>query len=165
MIGSEVTETVKLADYDTYWFPLASVGGMSSIRVTEDDDENDNNSFQPHTVYVNGSASPFSYKTVGGFTVRNPSRRFDIEMKEVWYIVAEQDGNGGTSYTKEEALVPMLFVQTDQTDTFSTDVAERNEEACALFEHGIRIDHTRSLCAALGKLYRDQGKPDLRHDQ
>lgn len=148
MIGSEVTETVKLVDYDTYWFPLASVGDMSTVRVTEDDDENDNNSFQPHTVYVNSSASPFSYKTVSGLTLRNPSRRFDIEMKEVWYIVAEQDGSGGTSYTKEKALVPMLFVQTDQTDTFSADVAERNE-GLALSLNTASESTTRALFAQL----------------
>ena len=126
LIGSEVTETVKLADYDTYWFDLSRIGGLTSVRVTEDDDENDNNSFQPHAVYLNGSTAPFAYKTVGGLSLRNPSRRFDIEMKEVWYIVAEQSSDGSTSYTKQKALIPMLFVQTDQTDTFAEDVAEEN---------------------------------------
>ncbi len=152
LIGGEVTETVKLADYDTYWFDLSKIGGLTSVRVTEDDDENDNNSFQPHTVYLNGSAAPFAYKTVGGLTLRNPSRRFDIEMKEVWYIVAEQNNDGNTSYTKQKALIPMLFVQTDQTDTFAEDVAEENGEL-ALTLNTAAETTVRTLFAQLSESY------------
>ncbi len=150
-IGGEVTETVSLVDYDTYWFALGSIDGIASIRVTEDDDENDNNSFQPHTVCLNGSAEPFAYKTVGGLSLRKPSRRFDIEMKEVSYIVAVADGET-TSYEKREALIPMLFVQTDQTDTFTADVAEENS-SLNLSLNSTAVQTTSTLFSALSENY------------
>ena len=54
------------------------------------------------------------------------SRRFDIEMKEVWYVVAEQDGEEIT-YSTQKTLIPMLFVQKQSLSDFAEDVTEKND--------------------------------------
>ena len=121
MIGGEVTETVKLADFDTLWFPLHTVQGIETVKV-----ENVKNGSNADTVYVNGSADPFATKTIGGFGLDSLSRRYDIEMKEVWYIVATET-DGKITYSSEKTAVPMLFVQKKSLSDFADDVTEEND--------------------------------------
>ncbi len=119
-IGGEVRENVKLIDYDTLWFMLCDVTGIETVRV-----EDAQNGLNADTVYVNGSSTPFKAKTVGGFTLRNPSRRYDIEMKEVWYVVRTAEGDD-VSYQTVKTLIPMLCAQIPEYEDFSTDVAASN---------------------------------------
>ena len=121
MIGGEVTETVKLVDFDTLWFPLHTVQGIETVKV-----ENVKNGSNADTVYVNGSADPFATKTIGGFGLDSLSRRYDIEMKEVWYIVATET-DGKITYSSEKTAVPMLFVQKKSLSDFADDVTEEND--------------------------------------
>ena len=124
-IGAEVAETVKAVDYDTLWFPLDDVQGFSTVRAVEDPDATPlvGNS---HLVYVNGSSDVFETKNIGGLGLDMLSRRFDIEMKEVWYVVAEQDGEEIT-YSTQKTLIPMLFVQKQSLSDFAEDVTEKND--------------------------------------
>jgi len=119
MIGGRVQETIAKIDYDTLWLHLGDVRGFESIRVS--DEANGRNQ---DSIFVNGQTTLFATKNV---TPINPlsSRRFDIEMKEVRYVVAEVVDNK-TEYKLVKTSIPMLFVQTDQTGLFASDVKEKN---------------------------------------
>ena len=117
MLGGEVAETVSLADYDTYWFNLYDVSGLETVKVLEAE----STGLNANDIYVNGSDSVFEVKSVGGLSLKTLSRRFDIEMKTVSYIV-ETDGE----YEKVSVEIPMLFVQAEYTDSFAEDVTEEN---------------------------------------
>lgn len=117
MIGGEVQETVKLFDYDTLWLHLSDIGGLNSVRILDDA-----NGLNADTIYLNGQSEAIKTKNV---SITKPSRRFDIEMKEVWYVV-KQVTDDKTEYKLQKTLVPMLFVQKENTDTFAADFKEKN---------------------------------------
>ncbi len=118
-LGGRVQETVKLVDYDTLWLHLGDVQGFQSVRV-----EDAKNGLNLDSVYINGQNTVFATKKVNPI-LPTSSRRFDVEMKEVWYIVAETSDDK-TEYKSIKTLIPMLFVQTKQTDSFAADVKEKN---------------------------------------
>lgn len=118
LLGGEVRETIKIVDYDTLWLHLGDVSGINSVRVSDEQ-----NGLNADSIYVNGSTELFKTKKVK--PIPTSSRRFDIEMKEVWYVVAETT-NGKTSYKSQKTLVPMLFVQKEQTDAFAADIKDTN---------------------------------------
>ncbi len=120
-LGGEVSETVKLAKFDTLWFHLGDITGINNVRISPE--QNDLNA---DTVYVNGSSTPFATKKIGGIGADTLSRRFDIEMKEVWYVVATQNSEGETEYERVKTSVPMLFVQNKVSDDFSKDMQSTN---------------------------------------
>ena len=125
MLGGEVAETVALVDYDTLWFNLYDVSGLSTVRVAQDTDGDDNIQ-NPHIVYVNGANTPFlpEYNTLPVIGTRT-SRHYDIEMREVWYYISKTE-NGNTVYEKQKAEIPMLFVQCENADDFSAEVTANN---------------------------------------
>ena len=55
------------------------------------------------------------------------TREYDIEMKDVWYIVRETDDNGKIVYRKVKSSVPMLFIQTKYFNNFSNDIVKTNQ--------------------------------------
>ena len=116
MLGYEIRETVSSITYNTLWFNLSDQIGITSVKKL--DQANGSN---PDSIYVNGSATMFTSKTVGGFTLKNPSRRYDIEFRKqyVYYL-------DGSTLTKVEIEVPMLFVQAEQYDSLVTDVRANN---------------------------------------
>lgn len=120
MIGAEVAETVKAVDFDTIWFPLYDVSGFINVKV-----EDVANGINADTIYVNNSIDPFESANIGGFGFDMLSRRYDIEMKEVWYVV-EKEESGKFTYTTEKVLVPMLFVQKKSMEDFADDVTSKN---------------------------------------
>lgn len=125
-IGGEVRETVKSADYDTIWLPLGSVAGLNSVKAIHEQ-----NGMNADTVYLNASSEPIKTKTVGGISLKALSRRFDIEMKDVWYVVKNIE-NGKTKYETVKTSVPMLFVQIEHTETFGGDFKEKNNITATL---------------------------------
>ncbi|MDE5721529.1 MAG: MBG domain-containing protein [Clostridia bacterium] len=118
-LGGEVQETVKTADYDTLWFMLGDVSGFNSVKV-----QDVKNGMNADTVYVNGGSASFE-------VVRNKiamvetSRKFDIEMKDVWYVQAVTE-NGEVKYDKVKAEIPMIFVQKSDAANFGSMVLEKN---------------------------------------
>ena len=121
-IGAEVSEYLKAEgkdedgnvkidkEYDTFWFNLYDVSNfVDSIKA-----ENKQNGMNLHTVYINGSANAIHSQWVINLAVSptNPdtSRRFDIEMKDVYYVIKVTDGEKVT-YKREKTSLPMLFVQ------------------------------------------------------
>lgn len=122
-IGAETAEKVKNISYDTYWFNLSDVSGISTVKVSDEV-----NGVNADTIYINGGAEAIHTKlmmTLGGLS-KATSRRFDIEMKEVWYVVAVKDGDK-VSCQMEKTLIPMLFVQSEATDTFGEDFYSVNQ--------------------------------------
>ena len=126
LLGSEVTENISRIEYDTFWFNLYDIPGIDSVRVTEE--ENLDNKLNANTVYVNDSSAVF-VPEFNGVLIKT-SRHYDIEMKTVWYYVAVTD-DGETTYEKREATIPMLFVQRQNVNEFSTEVCDNNENITA----------------------------------
>ena len=119
-LGGEVQETVKAVDFDTLWFMLGDVSGFNSVKMEEGV-----NGMNADTLYINGSATPFEIKKVGGVNLRTASRRYDVEMKEVWYVQAMTE-DGKVKYDKVKTKIPMVFVQKQEAADFGTDVKEKN---------------------------------------
>lgn len=118
-LGAEVKETVTNIDYDTMWFNLNDISGINTIKVI-----NQQNNLNMNTIYINNSQNVFVAKKVGGLSLHSMSRRYDIEMKDVYYYVYDEVED---KYTQQSIQVPMMFVQAENMNTFSSDVFEENE--------------------------------------
>ncbi|MBN3491130.1 InlB B-repeat-containing protein [Acholeplasma equirhinis] len=116
LLGYEIRETVSSITYNTLWFNLSDQTGITSIKKI--DQANGSN---PNSIYVNGSATLFASKTVGGLSLKSFSRRYDIEFRKqyVYYL-------DGAELTRAEIEVPMLFVQAEQYASLVTDVKSNN---------------------------------------
>ena len=117
LIGYEVQETLSKITYNTLWFNLDDIGGITSIRYQPAEGEN------PAVIYVNGKTKAWEIKTVGGLGTKMFSRRFDIEFK-TQYVYA-YDAEAG-KYVEYKIQVPMMFVQEENYDTFIDDVKSTN---------------------------------------
>ena len=116
LVGAEVKETVKNIRYETSWFNIWDISGINSVKV-EDEINGDN----LNTIYINGNANAIHTKLVGGLSLKSLSRRFDIEMKDVYlYVYDREEG-----YDKVKTEIPMLFVQNDYIASFGTDFYEK----------------------------------------
>lgn len=111
----------SIGDYNTYWFPIESVSGIASVKAESKGLEGVLPGQNPDNIYINGNADIFAVTrtipVVG-------SRRYDIEMKAVYYYVydAEQE-----EFEKIKCEIPMMFVQEAYLESFSEDVADANE--------------------------------------
>ena len=111
-------------EFDTCWFPIESVKGISSVKAIAKEGWGgalSGATSNPDNIYVNGSGVVFETKNVG---LTNPSRRYDIEMKTVYYYVydAEQE-----KFEKIKCEIPMMFVQEAYLESFTDDVADENK--------------------------------------
>ncbi|MBR2023910.1 MAG: hypothetical protein IJ996_05300 [Clostridia bacterium] len=113
-ISCVVSETNKLMDFETYWFRLSDVSGFNSVKVV-----NESNKEQ---VYVNGSTNVFAPKNI---SIVNFSRRFDIEMKTVYYVKEVLEGTE-KNYEIVKSNIPMLFAQTSTFEDLGDDIVEKN---------------------------------------
>ena len=95
-----------------------------------------------NTIYINNNSNPIQTKLVGGVSLKMASRRFDIEMKDLYvYVYDEEEGTvtktaittGATSDTSYEIKsglsVGQKIVTTPQTnyeeDTFKVRVVDK----------------------------------------
>lgn len=112
----------SIGNYNTYWFPIENVSGVMSVKA----EKNSGISVQnPHKIYINELSEQFHAKTVGYIGADMLSRRYDIEMKTVYYYVYDAAQKG---FKKIKCEIPMMFVQEDHFDTFSEDVADKNKD-------------------------------------
>ena len=93
-------------------------------------------------VCLNGSSKAFAPKTVGGLGADMFSRRFDIEMKTVYFYTLD-----GEEFQKVSCEIPMLFVQEEYLGTFSADVSEKNEGL------SLRLTVSQSVLSATDAFY------------
>lgn len=115
LLAYEVNETRSLLNFDTLWFNISDIAGITSIKgIKKEAGVNLN----PHEIYVNGQASIFKTKNVSFI---NQSRRFDIEFR-TQYFYQEIEGK----LQKIAVEVPMLFVQASQYANVVSDVKVEN---------------------------------------
>ena len=117
LLGYEVRETLSSITYNTLWFNLSDVDGFTSIKYREKTEE------EAAAFFLNGSTKEWKNKAVGGISLKTASRRYDIEMRTQYFYVLAEDGS---TYEEVAVKVPMLFVQAEQLDTLTADVAEKN---------------------------------------
>jgi uncharacterized repeat protein (TIGR02543 family) len=118
LLGYSVRETLSVVTYNTMWISLEDQVGIQSIREVMEV-----NGSNPSTIYVNQSATVFASKLVGGFSLKNSSRRYDIEFRtQYFYYYSSED----EAYISVAVRVPMLFVQHEQIGQLDADVVERN---------------------------------------
>ena len=123
-ISAEVLENNMLTDFDTFWVNVSDVTGINSIKLVRNDKTSLNENL--HDVYINGSKEAFKpVKNKLAFV--ETSRKFDIEMKTVYYVVASSEA-GKINYEVQEAEIPMVFVQKKNVADFSTDIVKENKE-------------------------------------
>ncbi len=120
LVGAEVREMLAggTTRADTMWFPLASVEGIDTIKKTDE-----TNGINAYTIYLNGHSEPIKTKKYGGFSLLSPTRRFDIEFKEMYFYTynAEEE-----KYEKTVMEIPMMFVQEKKLPDFAEDYKEVN---------------------------------------
>ena len=123
LVGSEVREDVDGTVFNTYWFPLYNLNGISSIKKVDQ-----MNITNPDTIYINGiSDDTLHTKTMGfSFGGKFASRRYDIEFKTVYGYTYNTDTGEYEEVTYE---IPMIFIQEEVIDTFEEDFVEKNEDA------------------------------------
>jgi hypothetical protein len=116
LLGYSVRETLSAITYNTMWVSLENQNGIQQIKRV--DEANGSN---PDTVYVNQNNDPFIAKTVGGFSLKKASRRYDIEFRTQYFYTNEAD-----VITKVAVEVPMLFVQHEQMSNLNSDIIDNN---------------------------------------
>ena len=120
LIGTEARETIKSIKYETSWFNLWDIPNIKNIKA-----ENSINGINLNTFYINDSGDPIKTKLVGGLSLKTASRRFDIEMKDMFvYVLNPESGK----LSKEKIQIPMLFVQNDFLSSFSDDFYSVNKD-------------------------------------
>ena len=119
LLGFKVNESVSGLNFDTLWFNIDELSGLTHIRV--EDIAHGNN---PHTIYVNQDEAPFARKNVGGLSLKRLSRRFDIELRNQ-HTFSYQVGNESLIELKV-IEVPMLFIQEEFLESLETDLMEVN---------------------------------------
>ena len=124
LVGTEVREDVEGIVFNTYWFPLANVDGIDSIKKVDE-----MNGVNPDTIYINGyTADTLHTKlmlTLGGVK-KAASRRFDIEFKTMYFYTY----NAATEeYESVSYEIPMIFIQEEAIDVFENNFADVNEDA------------------------------------
>ena len=120
MLGYEIRETTKaIVDitFNTLWLNLDQINGINSIRYTQATDDT------PAAFYVNGSTKAWDNLTVGGFSGKALSRRFDIEFRTQYFYSYDSDTE---TYTQHAVQIPMFFVQEENLNTLAADVKTAN---------------------------------------
>ncbi|MBQ2740816.1 MAG: hypothetical protein IJF39_04285 [Clostridia bacterium] len=124
LVGTEVREEVEttlgMAIFDTLWYPLSYLEGVNTIKKVDE-----MNVMNPDKIYINGASDTIHTKTIGGFTKKSLSRRFDIEFKTMYFFEYDE---AKEKYVSVEKEIPMLFIQEECLEDFEDDFNDKNEE-------------------------------------
>ncbi len=136
LVGAEVREDVdKIGIFNTYWFPLINVDGVTSIKKLDE-----MNGTNADTVYINGCTEDTLHTklmlTLGGLK-KSTSRRFDIEFKTVYFYTYNADTE---EYEEVSYEIPMIFIQEEAIDSFEEDFAKANETALDSEDVSLLVD-------------------------
>lgn len=123
LVGTEVREELTIsamtATYNTLWYPLANIGGITSIKK-----EDKMNGVNADTIYINGKADTIHTTLVGISNVKkSTSRRYDIEFKTMYFYEYDSDNE---EYKEVTCEVPMMFIQEEQVSSFEADFKKSN---------------------------------------
>ena len=117
LLGYEVRETISSVNYNTLWFNLSNVSGITSIKIGDKTDAN-NSGKSTNDVYLNGSDTLLSPTYNKKFGVKT-SRKYDIEFRTQYFYGKNAETGEIIEY---EVNVPMIFIQEDNdTDTNYSD--------------------------------------------
>ncbi len=122
-ISAKVLENNKLVDFDTYWVNLFDVVGITSVKMVANGNKLPNEN--ACDVYINFSSEKF-VPTKNKIAFVETSRKFDVEMKTVYYVQKVVNGDK-VNYEIVETEIPMLFVQKGNVDEFSEDIVKGNK--------------------------------------
>ena len=119
MLCYEVKETATNIVYNTMWFNLYDVDGISSIRHNPPTDD------QKASYSINDSSSIWEAKKYGlSGGLKMASRRFDLELRTQYFYYYDAQNE---KYVKISAEIPMLFVQEEVYSELIKDVKSTND--------------------------------------
>lgn len=117
LLGYEVRETITSVDYNTLWFNLNDISGITNIKIGDKTNANESGK-STNDVYLNDSDTLFAPTYNKKLGVKT-SRKYDIEFRTQYFY--SKDAVTG-EITEHEAKVPMMFIQEDNDkDTNFTD--------------------------------------------
>ena len=139
LLGYEVRETLTVVgvtgQYNTLWFNLNNITGISSVKAVEN--ENNTGTYSnknPHDVYVNGSELKFEPTYNKKFGVKT-SRKYDIEIRKQYFY-----SNLNNQLTEYETDIPMMFIQADNNnDTNFSDFPNDMESTNGISNAGVNL--------------------------
>ena len=112
---------VKTTVFDTLWFNLDDISGISSILVKEKSKENKSGN-STCDVYLNGSEVLFVPTCNNG--IINRTRKYDVEMKKRYFYSWDEDKG---KLVEHEVELPMMFIQEgDNLASYSEDMLKDN---------------------------------------
>ena len=118
MLAYEVKESASAITYNTMWFNLYDVQGISSIRYNPKTEE------ESASFSINDKSSVWKAKTYGiSGGLKIASRRFDLEFRTQYFYYYD---SANEKYVKTAVQVPMLFVQEEVYADLSKDVKSTN---------------------------------------
>lgn len=138
LLGYEVRETLSKLTYNTYWFDLSDVAGLTSLKYRPASADGKTKA----AFFVNGSSREWVATKVGGVNLKTASRRYDLEFRSQYFYTYNATEK---CYEVLEVSVPMLFVQEEWFEDFEEDVENDN---------GVRLSVTVKT-ADLDKLSED----------
>lgn len=115
LVGAEVQEVSLGVEFNTYWFHMSRINGLSSIKYDDGD------------IFINGHSAKLANMKMGtSFGSKFASRRYDVEMKTMYFYTYNADTE---EYETVSCEIPMLFVQEEVYSTFGDDFEEKNADA------------------------------------
>ena len=112
LLGYEVREEKTIAGvkgtYNTLWFNLWDIDGITNVRVTDKTDANES-SRSTVDVYLNNSTT-LLVPTYNKKAFVKTSRKYDIELRSRFYYTYDSENK---KYVANEVKVPMMFIQED----------------------------------------------------
>ena len=126
MLGYEVREELTIAGitgtYNTLWFNLWDIDGISNVKVVDKTDSN-KSSLSTVDVYLNNGSKLLSPTYNSKLTVKT-SRKYDIEFRNRYYYTYDLESN---TYVKNLVNIPMMFIQEGSNyNSFETDIKKDN---------------------------------------
>ena len=125
LLGYEVQEEKTIlgvtGTYNTLWFNMWDMNGITSVKVTDKSDANSSGRSTVDT-YLNGSTSLLvpTYNT----KLLKTSRKYDVELRSRFYYSYDSE-NG--KYVSTEVKVPMFFIQEGSNyESFEADFKKDN---------------------------------------
>lgn len=140
LLGYEVREEVSGVGYNTLWFNLWNIQGISTVKVAEKSDANKSGKSTINT-YLNGLASLLvpTYNTKLGVKT---SRKYDVELRNRYYYSYDSENE---KYIANEVSIPMMFIQEgDNYASFEADMLKDNNLSLSV---ALKNDYLQKILA------------------
>lgn len=140
LLGYEVRETVSGVSYNTLWFNLSDISGITNIKIGDKTKANESGK-STNDVYLNDSLALFAPTYNKKLGVKT-SRKYDIEFRTRYFYSTDTETG---KITEHEVKIPMMFIQEDNDkDTnftdYTTDVKNDNGITSAVTLSDVYLD-------------------------